>query len=73
MVKRETVIQHRSSRTPIFSMADPVSSEATVLDPAVSLNAAEPSSQAIVLDEGYQTGHIGKETLPRSSGKLIDT
>lgn len=40
------------------------------MDPGFDLNAPEPSSQATIVDEGYQTSHIGKEPIPRSSGKL---
>jgi hypothetical protein len=54
-------------------MAGPVSSGDTVVVSGVNTDVAEPSSQATVVDEGYQTSHIGKDPIPRSSGKLAAT
>lgn len=50
-------------------MADPMSSADTAVNSGVSLDPAEPSSQATMVDEGYQTSHVGKDPIPRSSGK----
>jgi len=67
MVKRGSVIRQRSQRR----MAAPTSSGDTVVDPGVNMDVTEPSSQTTVIDEGYLTGNIGKEPIPRSSGKLL--
>lgn len=67
MVKQGSVIRQRSQRR----MAAPMSSEDTVVDPGVNMDATEPSSQATIIDEGYLTGNIGKEPIPRSSGEFL--